>query len=171
MVHSKWFINFVVATSVLIVLLPAVNAENKLDNSVSTAIAAYQNNDYITARRQFMDLAEKGQAEAQRFLGRMYDKGLGVPQNYLSAVNWYKKAAEQNDPAAQYHLGLKYANGHGVPENQIQAYIWFAISFNNGYELAADPLRVLNRSLSTRERQQALKIVVQKMDHYEKQSR
>ena len=144
------------------------NADNENSNNVTQALIAYRNNDYQTASREFKKLAENGQVEAQRFLGHMYDKGLGVPQNYQNAVSWYKRAAEQKDPAAQYHLGLKYANGHGVAENQLQAYIWFAISFNNGFEQAADPLRVLNKSLSTRERQQALQVVVQKMELYGK---
>lgn len=128
------------------------------------AMAAYERSDYGTASQVLLKLAKQGQAEAQRMLGNLYDKGLGVAQSYEKAVRWYRKAAEQRDPAAQYHLGLKYANGHGVPENQMQAYIWFAIAFNNGYRAAADPLRVLNKSLSTTERQQALKVVLRKME-------
>jgi len=136
-------------------------------NRFSDAVTAFEAGDFGAARRAFEILAFQGRAEAQRFLGRMYDKGLGVPQDYNKAIEWYRKAATQKDPAAQYYLGLKYANGHGVAENQMQAYIWFAISFNNGYEPAADPIRVLNKSLSTHERQEALKIVFQKMELYD----
>ena len=158
----------IVWLGILLAWLSLANAGNDTSETVTHAMAAFRNNDYQTASREFRKLAENGQVEAQRFLGQMYDKGLGVPQNYKEAVSWYKRAAEQKDPAAQYHLGLKYANGHGVAENQLQAYIWFAISFNNGYDIAADPLRVLNKSLSTRERQQALQVVVQKMEQYGK---
>ena len=143
-------------------------AETSPDAEFARALAAFERSDYQTAGDMFRKLAEQGQAEAQRFLGQMFDKGLGVPKNYSKAVDWYRKAAEQRDPAAQYYLGLKYANGHGVQENSRQAYIWFAISFNNGFELAADPLRVLNKSLSTRDRQEALKVVVRKMEQYGK---
>lgn len=138
------------------------------DSEFSRALAAYQRSDYQTAEPVFQKLASQGQAEAQRLLGQMFDKGLGVPQNYRKAVAWYRKAAERRDPAAQYYLGLKYANGHGVKKSPSQAYIWFAISFNNGYEMAADPLRVLNKSMSTRDRQKALKVVVQRMEKYGK---
>ncbi|WP_455220270.1 tetratricopeptide repeat protein [Kaarinaea lacus] len=148
-----------------ICVVTLVNADES-GKRFSIAISAFEANDYETARREFEALANQGQAEAQRFLGHMYDKGLGVPQDYDKAIEWYRKAAKQRDPAAQYHLGLKYANGHGVTESQKQAYIWFAISFNNGYEPAADPIRVLNKSLSTYERQEALKIVVQQMEQY-----
>lgn len=154
----------VVLSCAFFVISPIIADES--DRSFSQAVSAYEKSDYHTARQKFEKLAKQGQAEAQRFLGHMYDKGLGVPQDFNKAISWYRKAAEQKDPAAQYHLGLKYANGHGVPENQKQAYIWFAISFNNGYELAADPLRVLNKSLSTYDRQEALKVVVQQMEQY-----
>lgn len=160
-----------IATLNLCVCFALTNAnaeQNAAWGSVAQAISAYDNNDYKTASREFQKLAESGQVEAQRYLGQMYDKGLGVPQNFQKAISWYKRAAKQKDPAAQYHLGLKYANGHGVQEDQFKAYIWFAISFNNGFEMAADPLRVLNKSLSTRERQKALRVVVREMEQYGK---
>ncbi|WP_455200015.1 tetratricopeptide repeat protein [Kaarinaea lacus] len=158
-----------IAAGVLCVGFALAHAEqNTARDSVAQAILAYENNDYREANQAFKKLAESGQVEAQRYLGQMYDKGLGVPQNYQKAVSWYERAAKQKDPAAQYHLGLKYANGHGVKEDQFRAYIWFAISFNNGFELAADPLRVLNKSLSTRERQKALQVVVKEMEQYGK---
>lgn len=143
-------------------------ADTRQDADLARALAAYERSDYQTAGDVFRKLAEQGQVEAQRYLGQMFDKGLGMAKNYHQAIAWYRKAAEQRDPAAQYYLGLKYANGHGVPENPLQAYIWFAISFNNGFARAANPLRVLNKSLSTRDRQEALKIVVKKMDRYGK---
>ena len=51
--------------------------------------------DYATALREFEPLAKQGHARAQTNLGWMYDKGLGVPQNYETAVKWYTLAAEQ----------------------------------------------------------------------------
>ncbi|MGD8570875.1 MAG: tetratricopeptide repeat protein [Gammaproteobacteria bacterium] len=150
----------------LIIASPALVAETSKNPEFSRALAAFKRSEYHTARPLFKKLAENGQAEAQRYLGKMFDKGLGVPQNYHKAITWYRKAAQQRDPAAQYHLGLKYANGHGVKKNESQAYIWFAISFNNGYQPAADPLRVLNKSMSTLARQKALNVVVQQMEKY-----
>lgn len=133
------------------------------------AMQALERGDYQQATHIFSRLAKQGQKiEAQTAMGIKYDKGLGVPQNYNKAFHLFQQAAEQNDPIAQYHLGVKYVNGHGVKQDPYEAYIWFAIAFNNGNELAADPLRVLNQSLSTVERQKALKIVVKKMEDLEK---
>ena len=128
---------------------------------LNNAIQAYKNNDYLTATRVFKKHAQLGNAISQRYLGEMYDKGLGLPQDYKKAVNWYRKAAIQKDPAAQYLLGVKFANGHGVSENNKSAYMWFALAFDNGYKLAASPLKVLNRSMSTRARQEALILAVE----------
>jgi len=48
-------------------------------------VAAYKRGDYATALREFRVLAEQGDAEAQFNLGLMYDKGQGVPQDYVQA--------------------------------------------------------------------------------------
>lgn len=161
----KWLM-----TSILL-LLPFVSAnsgQNKVfKEEYARAMQAFESGDFKTASNIFSRLAERGQVEAQTALGIQYDKGLGVPQNYKKAVNLFRQAAQKNDPIAQYHLGVKYVNGHGVKQNPLEAYVWFAIAFNNGNELAADPLRVLNQSLSTIDRQNALKVVVKKMEKME----
>jgi len=157
-------------TALLLLLHVSANSEqNKFSKEeYARAIQAIERGDYKTATHIFSQLAERGQVEAQTAQGIKYDKGLGVPQNYKKAVNLFRQAAEKNDPIAQYHLGVKYVNGHGVKQNPLEAYVWFAIAFNNGNEMAADPLRVLNQSLSTVDRQNALKVVVKKMEDLEK---
>ena len=61
--------------------------------------------------------AGQGEAEAQLFLGRMYDKGEDVKQDYTEAAKWYQKAAEQGKAAAQNNLGYMYHNGEGVKQD------------------------------------------------------
>ena len=166
---QKWSIHFTFAAIFLAAICSSKNvfageSDVDIEDRFLQAMAAYDASDYVTAGRLLKSLAEQGHVVSQRMLGSMYDKGRGVPQNFYHAVSWFQKAARQNDPVAQYHLGLKYANGQGVVLNPTEAYVWFAISFNNGYELAANPLRVLNKSLSTVDRQEALKVVVQKME-------
>ncbi len=51
--------------------------------------AAYQRGDYATALREWRPLAEQGNADAQFFLGVMYYKGRGVPQDYVEAIIWF----------------------------------------------------------------------------------
>lgn len=152
----------------LLVLLPSVNTysgqQTSFESQYQRAMHAFERGDYKTSTSILSRLTRLGHLQSTTTLGINYDKGLGVPQSYKKAVNLFRIAAERNDPIAQYHLGVKYVNGHGVKENPLEAYIWFAIAFNNGNELAADPLRVLNQSLSTVDKQKALKVVVRKLE-------
>ena len=46
-------------------------------------------------------------------IGKFYDSGKGVKQDYNEAANWYQKAADQNHKYAQYSLGVLYLHGKG----------------------------------------------------------
>jgi hypothetical protein len=82
--------------------------------------------------------AELGLANAQVFLGHMYDNGRGVPQDFQEAAKWYCLAAEQGDAGAQFNLGEMYAEGRGVPQNKIVAYALFNLAaVNDAYNKMA----------------------------------
>ena len=49
--------------------------------------------------------AERGDAQAQYELGRVYEEGIEIKADVNEAVKWYTKAAEQNLSMAQYLLG------------------------------------------------------------------
>ena len=88
------------------------------------AVDAYEREDYKTAHKLFLPLAEQGDDEAQFNLGMMYAFGLGVPQNYKEAFKWYRLAAEQEFDEAQYSLGVMHTLGLGVPQNYKEALKW-----------------------------------------------
>ena len=90
--------------------------------------SAYERGDHATALRWFRALAEQGMVEAQFYLGTMYDRGYGVPQDYAEAVKWYRKAAEQGQADAKINLGVSYEQGLGVPKDYAEAYIWFSLA-------------------------------------------
>ena len=79
---------------------PAVPATTKEE-----AAAAWQRQDYVTAERLYRSLAEKGDASAQHFLGKMYENGEGVRRNSAEAARWFRLAAEQGHTGAQFYLG------------------------------------------------------------------
>jgi len=157
------FVSMVVHRFTFIVLLSILSVSIVHASALNEAVSAYKSGNFLTAKRIFAQLATEGRAVAQRYLGEMYDKGQGGPKDYAKAVEWYKKAAKQNDSQAQYLLGVKYANGHGVPADQKLAYAWFAIAFNNGYEKAASPLRILNKTLPMPVRQEALQLATKQL--------
>src|SRR5262245_43310762 len=75
---------------------------------VDEGIRAYNNGDYATAFGEFLSSAQQGNATAQEYLGVMYAKGQGVPQDYGQAIQWYQRAAQQGDASAQFNLGVMY---------------------------------------------------------------
>ena len=90
--------------------------------------------------------AEQGDADAQYELGRMYNKGEGVPPDGQEAVRWLQLAAEQGNANAQNKLGVMYANGEGVSQDYQEAGRWFRLAAEQGNALAQNNLgRMYNK--------------------------
>jgi len=86
---------------------------------------ALSRKDYATAMKEYRPLAERGNAEAQYRVGRMYEFGQGVSQDKAQGIAWIRKAAAQNHADAQQELGFVYATGDGVKQDDVQAVAWF----------------------------------------------
>src|SRR5215470_1665163 len=106
-------------------------------------IQAYKNGDYATAVREWLPLAQQGDARAQFLLGTLYAQGHGVPQDYGAAAQWFRQAAEQGHVGAQYNLGVRYHEGRGVPRDPAQAAEWFQRAAQQGFARAQYNLGVL----------------------------
>jgi len=80
--------------------------------------------------------AEKGNAEAQIMLGKIYSKAfyglIGVPRDAKEGTKWYRLAAEQGHIKAQFLLGSSYEFGNGVPENHKEAVKWYRLAAEQG---------------------------------------
>ena len=96
------------------------------------AADAFEREDYETAYKLILPLAEQGDAYAQFNLGLMYGNGLGVPRDYKEAEKWYRLSAEQGHPEAQYNLGQMYRIGQGVQQDHVLAHMWWNLSASNG---------------------------------------
>ena len=86
---------------------------------------AYDRADYATALKVWLPQAKEGDAEAQTYVGEIYEKGLGVQPDYALAAEWYRKAAEQNYARAQINLGFLYEKGLGVSQDLPEAMNWY----------------------------------------------
>jgi uncharacterized protein len=118
---------------------------------------AYDNGDFATALRIYRELADRGDANSQFALGRMYARGEGVPKDEAQARYWfglgreqskalksyntgdfetalriYRPLAEKGQALAEYILGLMYANGQGVAENYREALKWLQKAAEHG---------------------------------------
>jgi TPR repeat protein len=103
--------------------------------SFRQGVSAFNRQDYVSASRVFIPLAEQGDPAAQTYLGFLFETGRGVPMNYTEAAMWYRRAAEQGDSRAQYSLGLLYDKGQGVPRDIVEASKWLNLA------TAAAPIR------------------------------
>ncbi|NPU95472.1 MAG: hypothetical protein HPY82_26560 [Gammaproteobacteria bacterium] len=82
---------------------------------------SYDRADYATALKIWLPMAETGDAEAQTYVGEIFEKGLGLKPDYQAAVMWYTKAAEQKNSRAQINLGNLYEKGLGVVADKAKA--------------------------------------------------
>lgn len=85
---------------------------------------------------QMWSYAEQGYAEAQYYVGLMYDDGKGVERDPAQAAEWYRKAAMQGIAAAQSNLGAMYETGDGVRTDRGLAEKWYRLAAGQGDEEA-----------------------------------
>ncbi|KAG5977402.1 hypothetical protein E4U55_006845 [Claviceps digitariae] len=60
---------------------------------------------------------DKIAAKAAGFIGRMYLRGDGVPQNFKQAKAWFERGIKLRDAQSHYGMGLMLLNGFGGKEN------------------------------------------------------
>ena len=109
---------------------------------------AYERQDYKTAYKLWLPLAEQGDADAQVLLGVMYGKGQGVPQDYKEAVKLWVLSAEQGNAKAQKQLGLMYAEGQGVLQDYTLAHMWWNLAGSNGLKGAVENRTIVEKKMS-----------------------
>ena len=90
-----------------------------LAGALEDGVAAHERQDYATALRLFLPLADQGDVAAEFNLGSMYAYGEGVPRDFAEAGKWFRKAANGGHAAAQFNLGAMYAEGQGRQTFQV----------------------------------------------------
>ncbi len=129
--------------------------------------------------------AEQGNVTAQSIMGSMYTKGQGVPQDDREAMKWYRLAEENRVPAeklqiyelakqnvpqalkiltddaesgvveAQYNLGKVHADGFGLLYDIVLAHMWYNLAALQGYEVAIDEIKFIEKQMSPHQIEQA----------------
>jgi TPR repeat protein len=79
--------------------------------------------------------------------GIMWERGLGVAQDYRQARACYEQALEHGDVLAGVHLGLMYQAGRGVAVNLAQAYTYLKQSADADCAVACRSLIYVYRQL------------------------
>ena len=119
--------------AVLFTLSFFINIAKAQEASLKAGIEAMNRGHYATALRAFRNLAEYGDSQAENNIGYLYERGLGVPQDYGKALKWYKLAAKKSLPEGEYNVGLLYHYGYGVAKNQSEARKWFEKAARKGF--------------------------------------
>ncbi len=102
--------------------------------------------DYDSAAPHLESAAEEGYANAQFFLGRMYEDGLAVKKNTDKAIELYKKAMEGEQYSAANNLGRMYLDGDGVPMDYTKAYHYFEKAHEAGVGMASYNLGIMYKN-------------------------
>jgi uncharacterized protein len=77
-------------------------------------LSAFKQRNYAEAIAIWKPLAASGNVAAQFNLARMYDNGIGVPEDDAEAAVWYSRAAAAEFTPAQRELAMAYIQGEGV---------------------------------------------------------
>ena len=106
----------------------AHEVQSETTDALQSGLAAYEAGDFLAALEYWRPLAEAGSTEAQYYLGVMYARGEGLPQDPEIAINWYRKAASLGHDKAQYNLGLAFLQGRGAERDATEAAKWISKS-------------------------------------------
>jgi TPR repeat protein len=96
---------------------------------LDAAKRAYEQKDYVTAYQYAAPLADKGNAEAQVLIGRLYLTGRGVVKDPDMALKWFSTAANQGNGDAEFMLGSMYLLPHS---NVSEGLKWVRLSAEQG---------------------------------------
>lgn len=124
---------------------PQTTTKNDVGTSqlLEQGLKALDNKDYEKAAKFFEQAANQGNAEAQFWIGLLYDNGDGVYMNKETAVMWYRKSAEQGYVDAQVNLARCFGLGIGVPQDENQAVYWLRKAAEKGDIEAKEQLKSL----------------------------
>jgi hypothetical protein len=82
---------------------------------------AYDRANFATSLQVWKPQAEQGDAQAQVYVGEIYEKGLGTTPDYVQAAVWYQKAADQGFARGLADLAYLYEQGLGVAKDPVKA--------------------------------------------------
>ncbi len=86
-----------------------------------TGLYAYSAGDFETAYREWLPLAESGDAQSQYQLGLMQLNGEGVEADDVTALKWFAMAADQGYMPSLVRLAELYYTGRGTDHDHDEA--------------------------------------------------
>ncbi len=112
----------------LILTLSIFPVYSSFSADLESAEKSYDAGEYEDAFIQFLELAEKGDVEAQFWIGYLFQDGEGVAKDLEESFSWFKSAADNGHAQSQNHVGMYYYYGNGVKANTIKALEYLLMS-------------------------------------------
>lgn len=84
-------------------------------------------------------------------VGQLYEKGLGVAQNYSNAAKWFTEGINMGSTPAALRLGQMYWDGKGVGKDRISAYEYIYLASLSGLPEANQKKEVMEKELTPEE--------------------
>lgn len=105
--------------------------------NLENALSLFHKENYEGALEMLEPLATEGSAEAQAYLGVMYQLGLGVERNVPEAFQWLTRAAQQGVGFAAHNLGTLHQTCEpDFPADFNQSRYWFERARELGFNPA-----------------------------------
>jgi TPR repeat protein len=95
-----------------IAIIVSLTSAHVFSEPFTAGLTALSREHATTAYRAWLKVAEKGDAEGQNNVGFLYERGLGVSQDYKQAEAWYMMASAQGLPSAKHNLAMLTYKGH-----------------------------------------------------------
>ncbi len=114
-----------------------------LTNTLAEAGKAYAQQDFANAFNLWLKAAERGSADAQYQIARLYQQGRGIEQNTKKAFEYIQQSANNGQSQAQYELAQHYLQGNLVDKNETLALYWMQSAADNKHIKAKDYLEQL----------------------------
>ena len=114
----------------------------------AAGVVAAQAEDYETAMKEWLPLAEQGVAGAQSNIGDLFANGLGIEGDKAQAFFWHIKAAEQGVIKSIFFVGAALAGGQGVEKDVVEGTKWLLLAKRVGFPNADEVLSLVARTIS-----------------------
>jgi TPR repeat protein len=93
--------------------------------------------DYLAAHQLLQAPVDQKKPDALFLLGKMHDKGHGVPKDKKKSFGYFLEAAKKGHPAAMSRIGSAYrTKNSGTDRNVAQSYYWTKKAAETGFPAA-----------------------------------
>ena len=104
----------------------------EMEQLFQQSMQAYIRGDFSKSLQLLHKLAEQGNIKAQGRLGLMYERGIGIQQDYDKAREWYNRAIKRNSGFALARRGFMYERGLGELQDYTRAVSYYHRAIEQG---------------------------------------